>query len=353
MRASGRVVPRDSLIEEVWGDRDVTYNNLEVFIRFLRAKVDRDGRARSSTPSAESATAFGVPSAERPLPEVPAGRVVLLHGGGHLCAGRRRLLVRHSLRVESRAGSGTALPPDRAARSFSRMSSPGGQRDRLPGSNEISQLGELYQVFDGDGSVDRAVARAGAPRRAGGRPPRDLGSEIRYGTGGTPDFPLRLAWQKVTIAGQPLILGAADPQRKFEGVLSAFTSGPPAVDAAHPGAGDALRPVARPARPRTRRPDHRRCARHHRAEPVRAAGGAGFTGRAAATLGNAERDARADRAVVHADEAIHGGCVPRAAGADDVDLHGSPVLAASRAEPGGVGGRACRRSCASRSGRRR
>ena len=40
MRASGRVVPRDSLIEEVWGDRDVTYNNLEVFIRLLRGKVD-------------------------------------------------------------------------------------------------------------------------------------------------------------------------------------------------------------------------------------------------------------------------------------------------------------------------
>lgn len=40
IRASGRVVPRDSLIEEVWGARDVTGNNLEVFIRFLRTKVD-------------------------------------------------------------------------------------------------------------------------------------------------------------------------------------------------------------------------------------------------------------------------------------------------------------------------
>jgi two-component system response regulator MprA len=40
VRASGRVVPRDRLIEEVWGDRDVTYNNLEVFIRHLRGKVD-------------------------------------------------------------------------------------------------------------------------------------------------------------------------------------------------------------------------------------------------------------------------------------------------------------------------
>jgi two-component system response regulator MprA len=44
MRASGRVVPRDGLIEEVWGERDVTYNNLEVFIGFLRGKVDREGQ---------------------------------------------------------------------------------------------------------------------------------------------------------------------------------------------------------------------------------------------------------------------------------------------------------------------
>ena len=44
MRAGGRIVPRDRLIEDVWGERDVTYNNLEVFIRFLRAKLDRDGQ---------------------------------------------------------------------------------------------------------------------------------------------------------------------------------------------------------------------------------------------------------------------------------------------------------------------
>jgi two-component system response regulator MprA len=45
MRAAGRVVPRDRLIEEVWGDRDVTYNNLEAFVRLLRGKVDADGQA--------------------------------------------------------------------------------------------------------------------------------------------------------------------------------------------------------------------------------------------------------------------------------------------------------------------
>ena len=46
MRASGRVVPRDNLIEAVWRERDVTYNNLEVFIRFLRAKVDPEGQLK-------------------------------------------------------------------------------------------------------------------------------------------------------------------------------------------------------------------------------------------------------------------------------------------------------------------
>ena len=45
LRASGRIVPRDRLIEEVWADRDVTHNNLEVFIRLLRVKVDGDGQA--------------------------------------------------------------------------------------------------------------------------------------------------------------------------------------------------------------------------------------------------------------------------------------------------------------------
>jgi two-component system response regulator MprA len=44
VRAAGRVVPRDRLIEEVWGGREITYNNLEVFIRFLRGKVDSAGQ---------------------------------------------------------------------------------------------------------------------------------------------------------------------------------------------------------------------------------------------------------------------------------------------------------------------
>lgn len=88
--------------------------------------------------------------------------------------------------------------------------------------NEIAKIGELYQVFDARGVLigeSQGLARHGVPRQ----PPQDLGFDIRYDRGGTEDFPLRLAWQKVTIGGHTLTLGAADPQRKFEGVLTAFT----------------------------------------------------------------------------------------------------------------------------------
>ncbi len=40
LRSGGRVVTRDRLIETVWNDREVSENNLDVFIRFLRSKVD-------------------------------------------------------------------------------------------------------------------------------------------------------------------------------------------------------------------------------------------------------------------------------------------------------------------------
>jgi two-component system response regulator MprA len=46
MRSAGRVVRRNRLIEVVWGDRDISENNLDVFIRFLRTKVDRPGLPR-------------------------------------------------------------------------------------------------------------------------------------------------------------------------------------------------------------------------------------------------------------------------------------------------------------------
>jgi len=46
MRSAGRVVKRDRIIELVWGDRDVSENNLDVFMRFLRTKVNREGLPR-------------------------------------------------------------------------------------------------------------------------------------------------------------------------------------------------------------------------------------------------------------------------------------------------------------------
>lgn len=46
MRAAGRVVTRDRLIEAVWGERETSDNNLEVFVRYLREKVDGPGRTK-------------------------------------------------------------------------------------------------------------------------------------------------------------------------------------------------------------------------------------------------------------------------------------------------------------------
>jgi DNA-binding response OmpR family regulator len=43
LRAAGRVVTRDRLIDTVWNDREVSANNLDVFIKFLRLKVDMPG----------------------------------------------------------------------------------------------------------------------------------------------------------------------------------------------------------------------------------------------------------------------------------------------------------------------
>ena len=45
-KSAGRVVTRDRLLDAVWGDRDVGSNNLEVFINFLRRKVDGSGHRR-------------------------------------------------------------------------------------------------------------------------------------------------------------------------------------------------------------------------------------------------------------------------------------------------------------------
>jgi DNA-binding response OmpR family regulator len=47
MERAGKVVPRERLIESVWGfDRDIEANTLDVFVRLLRNKVDGNGREK-------------------------------------------------------------------------------------------------------------------------------------------------------------------------------------------------------------------------------------------------------------------------------------------------------------------
>jgi DNA-binding response OmpR family regulator len=47
MYRAGKVVPRNALIEAVWGfDREIEDNTLDAFVRLLRQKVDREGMAK-------------------------------------------------------------------------------------------------------------------------------------------------------------------------------------------------------------------------------------------------------------------------------------------------------------------
>jgi len=108
-------------------------------------------------------------------------------------------------------------------REFLQEASPLGREEIAARLAPISELGELHQVFDADGRLiaeSRGLTRHHVPQR----PPQGLGFEIRFVSGGTREFPLRLAWQRVRLGSQTVILGVADPQRKFEGVLRAFTS---------------------------------------------------------------------------------------------------------------------------------
>jgi len=87
----------------------------------------------------------------------------------------------------------------------------------------ISRIGELYEAYDEHGSLI-AQSFTLSRHRMQPRPPLDLGSEIRFESSGPSSFPIRIAWHKTTISGRTVILGAADPLAKYEGVLTAFTS---------------------------------------------------------------------------------------------------------------------------------
>jgi two-component system, OmpR family, response regulator MprA len=47
MYRAGKVVPRRSLIEAVWGfDRDIEENTLDAFVRLLRTKIDTEDQPK-------------------------------------------------------------------------------------------------------------------------------------------------------------------------------------------------------------------------------------------------------------------------------------------------------------------
>jgi two-component system, OmpR family, copper resistance phosphate regulon response regulator CusR len=46
MRNVGRVVPRDNLIESVWGQDDIESNTVDAFIRLVRAKLEAPGEPK-------------------------------------------------------------------------------------------------------------------------------------------------------------------------------------------------------------------------------------------------------------------------------------------------------------------
>ena len=47
MRRAGRVVPRDTLLDAVWGEEtDVGFNTVDAFVSSLRRKLDADGATR-------------------------------------------------------------------------------------------------------------------------------------------------------------------------------------------------------------------------------------------------------------------------------------------------------------------
>lgn len=87
----------------------------------------------------------------------------------------------------------------------------------------LDHLGELFQVFGPHGEL-MAQSDGLARHRVGAQLPPDPGAGILYRSAGPPWFPVRMATQRIYVGGQPLVIEVADPQKKFEGVLSEFYS---------------------------------------------------------------------------------------------------------------------------------
>lgn len=88
---------------------------------------------------------------------------------------------------------------------------------------ELDHLGELFQVFGPRGEL-MAQSVGLARHHVSTQPPPDPGGGMVFRSAGPPWFPVRMATQRIYLHGQSLILEVADPERKFEGVLTEFYS---------------------------------------------------------------------------------------------------------------------------------
>lgn len=88
---------------------------------------------------------------------------------------------------------------------------------------ELNTLGELFQVFGPHGEV-MAQSIGLARHRVSTQQPPDPGPGMLFRSAGPKWFPVRLATQRIYLHQQPLIIEVADPERKFQGVLTEFYS---------------------------------------------------------------------------------------------------------------------------------
>lgn len=89
--------------------------------------------------------------------------------------------------------------------------------ERLAG---LDHLGELFQVFGPHGEL--MAQSDGLARHHVSTQLPDPGASILFRNAGPAWFPVRMATQRIYVAGQPLTIEVADPQRKFLGLLGEF-----------------------------------------------------------------------------------------------------------------------------------
>ena len=87
----------------------------------------------------------------------------------------------------------------------------------------LSSLGELFQVFGPSGEL-MAQSHGLSRHHVGTQPPPNPGAGMLFRNAGPRWFPVRMATQRIFLDGQPLVIEVADPQPKFQIVLSEFYS---------------------------------------------------------------------------------------------------------------------------------